>query len=74
MSVLRLWLAAQSPLQVAERLLEALIEVHPEHEQHQALHVAGAPSSSAAKSGIQLSGTAPKSAVMVNILLAPLLV
>ena len=42
MSVLRLWLAAQSPLQVAERLLDALIEVHPEHEQHQALLVAGA--------------------------------
>ena len=42
MSVLRLWLVAQSPLQVAETLLDALIEVHPEHEQHQALLVAGA--------------------------------
>ena len=65
MSVLCLWLAAQSPLQVAERLLEALIEVHPEHEQHQALVVAEAavlvlaraarylPSNSAATSAIQ---------------------
>ena len=74
MSILRLWLPAQSPLQVAERLLEALIEVHPVHEQHQALLVAGAPSSSAAKSAIQLSGTSPKSAVVVNILLTPLVV
>ena len=42
MSVLHLWLAAQFPLQVADKLLDALIEVHPEHEQHQALLVAGA--------------------------------
>ena len=42
MSVLRLWLAAQSPVQVAERLLDALIAIHPEHEQHEALLVAGA--------------------------------
>ena len=55
-------------------LLEALIEVHPVHEQQQALLVAGAPSSSAAKSAIQLSGTSPKSAVVVNILLTPLVV
>ena len=42
MSVIRLWLAAHSPLQVAGRLLDALVEVHPEHERHQALLVAGA--------------------------------
>ena len=42
MSVLRHWSAAWSPLQVEERLLDALIEVHPEHEQHQALVVAEA--------------------------------
>ena len=41
MKVLCLWLAAQSPLQVAERPLDALIEAHPKHEQHQAFLVAG---------------------------------
>ena len=86
MSVLRRSLAAQTPLQLAETLLDALNEVHPEHEQHQALLVAGAAAlvlaraarhlrrNSAATSAIQPWLTSSKSAVMVNILLAPLLV
>ena len=85
MSVLHLWLAAQSPVQVGKRLLDALIEVHPELEQHQALLVAGAAAlvlaraarhlrrNSAATSAIQPWLTSSKSAVMVNIMLAQLL-
>ena len=85
MSVLRLWLAAQSPVHVAESLLDALIAIHPEHEQHEALLVAGAaavvlaraarhlPCNSAATSAVRPLGTSQKFAVMVNLLLAQLL-
>ena len=85
MSVLSLLLAAQSPVQVAERLLDALIAIHPEHEQHEALLVAGAAAVVLARAARHLPlqqrchisrralGNLTKFAVMVNLLLAQLL-